>query len=589
MKTIYTLIFVLLFALFSCPVFSQDWNEQTSGTTENLNGIWFTDIFNGWAVGDAGKIIHIGDGGFHWSAQTSGVTVMINGVQFANETTGWAVGDDGKILFTSDGGQTWSLQTSNTTEDLNCLSFIDDQIGWIGGDGNVILFTNDGGTTWVSKASGFYPNANGIFFLDSQHGWITGNNGITISTTDGGDSWSLHPGGVAYSLEDVWFADTQNGFAVGVNGSLIRSADGGTNWQTIDLGINEAFLSIFFTDTLNGWICGTAGTLLNTTDGGQTWSEVTLTLNDNLRWIHFANRYMGWISGNNGTVLKTIPQQEICMVTVDSMSLWNMIVWEKVEDIGAMYYVIYKKTGGNYDSIGVKYYDEMSEFIDYASTPDVHSDFYKISVVDSAGNEHPKSPYHKTINLSIVQGVPNTTMTLIFDEYEDESGNFQPTQYLIYRGTSLADLTLLASVPIGILTYDDPGVYDVFTYRVIIDLAGECIPTSIDKAQGGPYSHSYSNLEDNAIIIDDGIAGIEFSHDITIRPNPFSQRTTIKFSNSHNTRYYLTVTDITGQVVFLDNNIREDHFILEKGNLTPGYYFVELRGNRIYRERVIVR
>ena len=88
---------------------------------------------------------------FSWTAQTSGVTTNLRDVYFTDNQTGWAVGNAGVILHTSDGGQTWAAQTSGTTLNLFTVYFIDNQTGWAAGhdQSSVLLKTTNGGTTWT--------------------------------------------------------------------------------------------------------------------------------------------------------------------------------------------------------------------------------------------------------------------------------------------------------------------------------------------------------------------------------------------------------------------------------------------------------
>ncbi|MCH7516832.1 MAG: hypothetical protein IIB08_06895, partial [Bacteroidetes bacterium] len=66
---------LVLFSLFYSTSFSQ-WVEQSSGTTEQLDGVSFTDSDNGTAVGYNGTILRTTDGGTTWVSQNSGTTYI---------------------------------------------------------------------------------------------------------------------------------------------------------------------------------------------------------------------------------------------------------------------------------------------------------------------------------------------------------------------------------------------------------------------------------------------------------------------------------------------------------------------------------
>jgi len=132
--------------LMTSPI---NWITQTSGTTEWLYGVSFTDANTGTAVGGNGTRLRTTNGGSNWSHQTSsGTTEDLAGVSFTDVNNGTAVGNNGTILRTSNGGSNWahwSHQTSGTTEDLAGVSFTDANYGTAVGDNGTILNTTDGG------------------------------------------------------------------------------------------------------------------------------------------------------------------------------------------------------------------------------------------------------------------------------------------------------------------------------------------------------------------------------------------------------------------------------------------------------------
>ena len=100
---------------------------------------------NGTAVGSDGLILRTTDGGTNWIPQTSGTTNFLNDVSFTDANNGTAVGDNGTILRTTNGGTNWAPQTSNTTNNLNGVSFTDANTGTVVGSNSTILRTTDGG------------------------------------------------------------------------------------------------------------------------------------------------------------------------------------------------------------------------------------------------------------------------------------------------------------------------------------------------------------------------------------------------------------------------------------------------------------
>ena len=71
-------------------------NVATSGVSGN--GLFFVDANVGWVVADAGQIWFTANGGASWVLQASGTAQSFNRVHFPVTAAGWAVGDAGTIV-----------------------------------------------------------------------------------------------------------------------------------------------------------------------------------------------------------------------------------------------------------------------------------------------------------------------------------------------------------------------------------------------------------------------------------------------------------------------------------------------------------
>jgi photosystem II stability/assembly factor-like uncharacterized protein len=66
---------------------------------------------NLWIAGRPGSaLLHSADAGKTWEIQTTGQRLPLNGVFFKDARNGWAVGELGSILGTCDGGKSWKVQ-----------------------------------------------------------------------------------------------------------------------------------------------------------------------------------------------------------------------------------------------------------------------------------------------------------------------------------------------------------------------------------------------------------------------------------------------------------------------------------------------
>ena len=76
---------------------------------------------HGWAVGTDGILATI-DGGRTWRAQESPTTNELDGIAFSDPRHGWVGGDLGVILATTDGGQSWVAQMTRSGEALAAIA-----------------------------------------------------------------------------------------------------------------------------------------------------------------------------------------------------------------------------------------------------------------------------------------------------------------------------------------------------------------------------------------------------------------------------------------------------------------------------------
>ena len=75
---------------------------------------------------------------------------------------------------------------------------------------------------------------------------------------------------------------------------------------------------------------------------------------------------------------------------------------------------------------------------------------------------------------------------------------------------------------------------------------------------------------------------------LTIYPNPFTHSTNIQFPNPDKKAYRMYITDLAGKVVRFEDNIFTDKLEINREKLPAGVFFVELRGEEIFRGKLVV-
>jgi photosystem II stability/assembly factor-like uncharacterized protein/Leucine-rich repeat (LRR) protein len=165
------------------------WSHHDSNVLMQIRqfttNVFFHDSLFGWAVGQGGLILTSTDSGTTWKKQVSGTTNNLNKVFFVDSANGWTVGDS-TILHTADSGITWVAQACPSNKSLKGLFFIDKDRGWAVGDSGTVLRTTNGGAYWGVVNVGTKSHLKAVAFTDSLNGWIVGADRTIIHITDGG-------------------------------------------------------------------------------------------------------------------------------------------------------------------------------------------------------------------------------------------------------------------------------------------------------------------------------------------------------------------------------------------------------------------
>jgi aminopeptidase N len=315
-----------------------NWVSQSSGTSNNLLAVCFTDANIGTAVGANGTILRTTNGGKNWISQSLG-KIYFNDVCFTDANNGTVVGytlndtnEVGIVLRTMDGGKNWINQLEKSNYYFTGISIIDEYTGTVVGNSwnisnGIILRTTDGGKTWIDQFSKSNYGFSSVSFTDANNGTVVGsywngtnNKGIILKTTDGGEDWFEQQSGSMSYPQEVCFTDTNTGTIVGQSwngntwvGVILRTTDGGKSWisQYVDYRFSS-LNAVSFTDLYNGTIVGyvrndfsNEGLILRTSDGGENWIKQKSGNHNSLYGVCFTDANNGTVVGENGTILRT--------------------------------------------------------------------------------------------------------------------------------------------------------------------------------------------------------------------------------------------------------------------------------------------
>jgi len=282
------------------------------------------------------------------------------------------------------------------------------------------------------------------------------------------------------------------------------------------------------------------------------------------------------------------PIAQICMITVDSVTGNNIIIWiENISTDGVLKYEIYRETlvPSVYTPIGLVNYIDLPIFVDTIANPFKRSWKYKVTAITdtSQSGNYSLVAEQKAIHLNLVQGFSGGPVNLVWDNYI----GFAFPKFYIYRGhaDSISCIDSVSSSSAPYYSYTDslpPAGY--LYYYVAVPLPAICNPANL-KINEGPYSMSISNLEDNRMKADtsgnQNLKNISISSDIIIYPNPSTNILFIVSERIDNFDMDIQVYNYEGKEVIQKSfgNSTDGHFELNIERLPAGLYVFKFNTN----------
>jgi photosystem II stability/assembly factor-like uncharacterized protein len=302
--------YVISFVLLVVISINGQWIQLQSGTTLNLNSVFFLNDKTGWVCGDSGIVLKTSDGGMSWNSYATSHFVNLLSIHFCDSLHGVAVGTKSSIFATNDGGIIWSLKNINPDINFNAVKFIDSAKILVVGNSGKILLSTDRGNNWQTIPDPPPQNLLNISFLDMNFGFIGGDE-IIKKTTDGGNSWITMG-----SRDDTKMVLINNMFFWKIGWSwpsgiqeprqyIEKTTNGGISWEIQYMTIGNNLQSIQMYNLEKGFVLNYFGVVLVTTNGGTQWLRQEGFPNIRLNEFNFVDSSTGWIVGNAGLIFKT--------------------------------------------------------------------------------------------------------------------------------------------------------------------------------------------------------------------------------------------------------------------------------------------
>jgi uncharacterized delta-60 repeat protein len=302
-----------------------------------------------------------------------------------------------------------------------------------------------------------------------------------------------------------------------------------------------------------------------------------------IRVISSSPSVVGIDNGSDIAVTQN-PNAPICLVTVDSSSTHNVLIWEKptaTTFIDSFY--IYKETSSNvYSKIASIPFDSLSEYHDTSAVPDVSSYRYKLSAHYQCGGESVQSNFHNTIHLQYIglgnfvwnryaiQNQVNDTVNT-YNVYRDDlnNGNFS----LIGNKSALDSVFFDATA----------GTFPDASYVLDVTWSVSCTPSRA-------VTTSRSNIKHIKNIDILGFWQQERSNSFTIYPNPSQTQVTLASTPADISLTAIEIWSSIGGLVYneklnegtMQRTLNTEHFA--RGVYTVG---MQTSQGKIYKRMIL--
>ena len=391
-------------------------------------------------------------------------------------------------------------------------------------------------------------------------------------------------GGVAPYTYQWSTGDTTNiaeGLAAGTYSVMVRDSNACNKVKTTTISENNA--PVITLDSVKSSSCGNPnGNIYVTVGSGNIqsllWSDGSS--NEDIENV-LPGTYTLTVTDTSGcqaimeaTVETLAPSNNgVCLVTVDTLTHTNHLVWEKTALGSTVKFNIYKESSqpGVYYKIGSMPADSLSVFTDTLSNPLIRSWRYKIAAEDSCGNETELSSSHKTIHLVISKGLGGA-YNLLWDKYD----GFDYTTFFVYRYTDTEGWTLLDSLPNTLFTFTDyPSNTDNLYYRIEVQKAQGCLPEKAGE------NKSRSNIGNTAAVT--GMLTIDHFENLILSPNPSEGKIRVSGFKSDSGPVYYEVYNLLGEKL-LHQQIKNTKVLsLDLSAQRSGIYMIRIYNNHQYK------
>ncbi|MBI4931801.1 MAG: T9SS type A sorting domain-containing protein [Bacteroidetes bacterium] len=298
------------------------------------------------------------------------------------------------------------------------------------------------------------------------------------------------------------------------------------------------------------------------------------------------------VNGCTATAAATVSvistPQPICIVTVDSFSIHNQIVWEKPANAPIDSFRIYREVASVFTPVVTLPYSSLSLYTDTTTgvNPNITAYRYKMSAIDSCGNESVLSSYHRTMHLQIGPAIPPASFNLSWNDYE----GITITQYRIMRDSAFTGWKAVDSVSFGTNAWTDINTYpvaDTISFYLEIDHQTGCT-SSIKNLQ--PMATNLNTSRSNVYRVQDStqvsVNTILNVNDVVIYPNPSNGKFNVQMSRFENVQ--MKIYNVYGECIY-QHICTSAHQQIDLSKQSKGVYYLQITSSdKVLTKKIII-